>query len=357
MCKKVRVAVIGCGTISNSHIRGYKAIEDKVEIAYLIDIIPERTAQKAEKFELPNVTHLTDYREMLKDETVDCVSVCLPNHLHAAVSIDCLRAGKHVLCEKPAAMNYAEAMEMKKAADETGKILNIGVVNRFNAGVENLRELVQSGELGEIYQIYCSFRNYRSIPGMGGWFTTKALSGGGALIDWGVHFLDLITYIIDAPTIKTVSAVCHSKLANPMESYVYRNMHAGPPDYSGTYDVEEFVTGLVRTEGPTLTLNGAWAQYIDEAAMFVEFMGTKGGAKLKYGDHYTVYTTRDGELVSETPDFEIPDMFNKEIACFVDSAMKGEHIRSNIDEILTTVQLMDAIYASAESGREVVVTE
>ncbi len=354
MSEKVRYAVIGCGNISGAHLGGYQALGDRVEPAYFIDIDIAKAEARKEKYGAPQTVCLTDYREMLRDDTVSCVSVCLPNYLHCPVTVDCLRAGKNVLCEKPAALNLAEALRMKAAADETGKILNIGVVNRFNAGVERLRERVLAGELGEVYQIYCSFRAHRSIPGMGGWFTTKALSGGGALIDWGVHFLDLINYVVDNKRPTTVSAVCHSKLGNPMKDYVYRSMHAGPPDLSGTYDVEEYVTGLIRTEGPAINFNGAWAQNIDESAMFIEFMGTKAGAKLIYGDHFTLYGVRNGELYSETPEFDIPPMFHKEIACFIDSARKGEKIRSNIDNVLITAGMMDAIYASAEQGREVV---
>ena len=355
MAKKLKAALIGCGTISGAHGDAYRAIADQVELAYCIDLIRERAESRKAEFGTESTICLTDYQEMLADESVDIVSVCLPNHLHAQVSIDCLNAGKHVLCEKPAAMNYEDALAMKEAADRNGKILNIGVVNRFNRGVEGVREAIRAGELGEVYQVYCSFRAFRSIPALGIWFTTKALAGGGALIDWGVHFLDLINYCIDAPKIKTVSAVCHSKLAADMRGYKYRVMHAGPPDYDGTYDVEEFVTGLVRTEGPTLTFNGAWAQNIDEEAMFVEFIGTKGGIKLPYGKHYTLYTERDGEFVAETPEFEIPNHFRCEIAAFVECVEKGEKIRSNIDEVLVTAKLMDAIYRSAELGREVTV--
>ena len=242
---------------------------------------------------------------------------------------------------------------MKKAADKNGKILNIGVCNRFNESVERIKKLIADGEIGEMYQIYCSFRAFRSIPALGGWFTTKELSGGGALIDWGVHFLDLINYCIGDFKLKTVSAVCHSKLAVDIKDYVYRSMHAGPPRFEGVYDVEEFVTGLIRTDGPTLTFNGAWAQNIDEDAMFVEFMGTKGGIKLKYGGHYTIYSTKNGELVSETPEFEIPNMFEREIEAFADCSLKNEKIRSNIDNVLITARMMDAIYESAEKGEEI----
>jgi predicted dehydrogenase len=242
---------------------------------------------------------------------------------------------------------------MKKAADENGKILNIGVCNRFHESVVRIKDLIEKGEIGEMYQIYCSFRAFRSIPALGGWFTTKALSGGGALIDWGVHFLDLINYCIGNFELKTVSAVCHSKLAVNMKDYVYRSMHAGPPKYDGVYDVEEYVTGLIRTSGPALTFSGAWAQNIDEEAMFIEFMGIKGGIKLKYGGHYTLYSTKNGELVSETPDFEIPDMYAREIAAFAECAVKKEKIRSNIDNILITARMMDAIYESSNKGKEI----
>jgi len=204
---------------------------------------------------------------MLADKSVDLVSICLPNHLHAPVAIDCLNAGKHVLCEKPAAINFAQAQKMKEAADKNGKILNIGVCNRFNEAVVRIKDTIESGALGELYQIYCSFRAFRSIPALGGWFTTKELSGGGALIDWGVHFLDLINYCAGDIELKTISAVCHSELAVNMGDYVYRSMHAGPPKLDGVYDVEEYVTGLIRTSGPALTFSGAWAQNIDEDAM------------------------------------------------------------------------------------------
>ena len=355
MARKTKAALIGCGNISGAHGDGYKAIADYVDIAYCVDLIPERAEQRKAQYGNADTVCLTDYREMLRDPSVDVVSVCLPNYLHAPVTIDCLNAGKHVLCEKPAAMNYAEALSMKEAADRNGKILNIGVVNRFNRGVEAVREVILSGGLGEVYQIYCSFRAFRSIPALGGWFTTKAQSGGGALIDWGVHFLDLINYCMDNPRPRTVSAVCHSKLAADMRDYQYRSMHAGPPKYDGVNDVEEYVTGLIRTDGPALTFNGAWAQNIDESAMFIEFMGTKGGIKLDYGSHYTLYTTRNGEFVAERSKFDIPNHFLAEIRAFVDSAARGEKIRSNIDNVLVTAQTMDEIYRSAAEGREVTV--
>src|SRR5690606_36790132 len=132
--------------------------------------------------------------------------------MHAQVSIDCLRAGIHVLCEKPAARTYAEALEMQKVQHETGKVLNIGVVNRFNTGVNLIKNRIDSGELGEIYHVYASFRAQRSIPGLGGDFTTKAIAGGGVLIDWGVHFIDVVMYCLGDPQPRTVTGQAYCKL-------------------------------------------------------------------------------------------------------------------------------------------------
>lgn len=352
--KPVNVAIIGCGTIAHSAHGPSYAKNPVARIAYCVDIIPERAQSLADQFGDRETRVTTDYHDILQDESVEMVSVCVPNYLHAPISIDCLNAKKHVLCEKPAAMNYQEVLKMKEAADQNDRILNIGVVNRFNTAVNKVHDLIQAGELGDLYHIYCSFRSFRSIPGLGGQFTTRALSGGGVLIDWGVHFIDLICYCIHSPVVKTVSGATYSKLGRNMKEYVYTSMWAGPPDYNGTYDVEDFVTGLIRTEGPTICLNGAWAQNINDDAMFIEFLGDKAGIKLQYGGKFTIYGTKNGMLTETACDMKMADMFYDEIDAFIKSARKGEKIRSNIDEVLVTAQIMDALYQSAEEGREVV---
>ena len=277
------------------------------EIKYLVDIIPERAQELAEKYNVPHVE--TDYRKILMDSEIEAVSICTPNESHAQISIDCLNAGKNVLCEKPASVSFNLVKKMKEAADKNSKILNIGVVNRFNTSVNKIKAMIDNKELGEIYHIYCSFRAHRSIPGLGGQFTTKAKSGGGVLIDWGVHFLDLIFYCIGNPNILTASGEIYGELGGKMEEYSYVDMWAGPPDYNGTYDVEDFVTGFLRTEGPTITLNGAWAQNIGESAMFVEFLGDKAGIKLDYGGGFIVYSADNGMLLETRPSYTYADMF------------------------------------------------
>ena len=349
---KIKVAIIGCGKIANSaHMPAYKAAADLCEVKYFCDLIPERAEALRDAY--GSGTVVTDYHEILSDPEVTCVSVCTPNGGHAPISIDFLRAGKNVLCEKPAAMNAKLAAEMQKVADETGRILNIGVCNRFNTAVEKIEELISAGELGNVYHIYCSFRAHRSIPGLGGAFTTKELSGGGALIDWGVHFLDLIFYCVGQPEIKTVSAAAYSVLGKDMENYVYESMWAGPPDYNGTYDVDDMVTGFIRTNGPTITVNGAWAQNIDEGGMFIEFMGDKGGIKLMYGGNFTLYSTKNGMLTTTTFKYPTVNMYHAEVRDFLIKAPQGIKTKANIDCALVTSRVMDMMYESSERGEEV----
>lgn len=348
---KIKVAIIGCGSIANSaHIPKYMDNED-AQIVYFCDIIPERAQKAVEEYGCGEA--VTDYRDLL-DKPIDAVSVCTPNHMHAQISIDFLRAGKNVLCEKPAARTYPEALEMKKAQNETGKILNIGVVNRFNDGVNQIKKLIDQGELGEIYHVYASFRAHRSIPGLGGAFTTKAIAGGGALIDWGVHFLDIVMYCCGDPTPITVSGETFCKLGKNMKDYTYTNMWAGPPDYEGTYDVDDSVTGIIRTSAPVITVHGAWAQNIGESEMYIDFMGDKGGIRLQYGKDFALYTVKNGMLAKVEFSYETTDHFANEIAAFLRCIRTGEKLPSHIDTAILTSQIMQALYDSAESHREVV---
>jgi predicted dehydrogenase len=321
------------------------------EVKYVVDIVQERAAAAAADYHVPHVE--TDFRKVLEDGEVDAVSVCTPNYTHAPIAIACLNAGKHVLCEKPAALNYSQALEMKAAADRSGKMLNIGVVNRFNTAVNQIKRMIDEGELGKVYHVNCSFRSHRSIPGLGGPFTTKAKSGGGVLVDWGVHFLDLIFYCMGASDVVAVSGATHSEMAKDMKEYAYVNMWAGPPDYNGTYDVEDYVTGLIRMKESTISVNGAWAQNIGESAMNVEFLGDRAGIKLQYGGDFKVYTSKNGALYETIPTFAKSDMFSEEIDGFLQSVKSGVKNRANIDEAILTSRVMDALYESAAAGGEV----
>ncbi len=349
----MKVAVIGCGNIANNaHIPAYLK-NGQAEIKYFCDILPERAQEAVRKYGCGIA--VTDYREILADAEVVAVSVCVPNKLHRQIACDFLRAGKHVLCEKPAAVNLEEALEMQKVQHQTGKILNIGVVNRFNDYVNAIKDLIDSGALGEIFHVHTSFRNHRSIPGLGGDFTTKAVAGGGVLIDWGVHFLDIVMYCCGDPVPHTVSAAAFSKLGCDIAGYVYDDMWAGPPQTDGTYDVEDSVTALIRTDGPIISVHGAWAQNIGKNEMYIDFCGDKGGIRLQYGREFTVYTVKDGKLYEYTPSVKANNHFENEINAFVDCVQTGKKLPSHIDNAIITARIMQAIYDSAEARMEVTV--
>ena len=349
----MKVAIIGCGTIANAaHIPAYMKNPD-VEIKYFCDVVLERAQAAVEKYGCG--TAVSDYRQVLADPEIEAVSVCTPNNMHPVVSIDAMRAGKNVLCEKPAARTYAEALEMQKVQHETGKILNIGVVNRFNDSVNLIKKYIDGGKLGEVYHVYVSFRAHRSIPGLGGAFTTKAIAGGGALIDWGVHYLDIVMYCCGDPKPVTVSGETFCKLGKDMKNYAYKNMWAeNTKNLNGTYDVDDSVAALIRTEGPVINVNGAWAQNIGEAETYIDFMGDKGGIRLAYGSDFTVYTAEYGALVEYKPEFTMRNHFENEINAFVDCVRTGEKLPSHIDTVIITAKMMQAIYDSSDAHREIV---
>lgn len=350
---KVKVAVIGCGTIANSaHIPSYLQNPD-VEIKWFCDIIPERADAAVAKYGCGKAVY--DYHEILNDPEVEAVSVCTPNNMHAPISIDFLKAGKNVLCEKPAARTYEEAKTMLQAQHETGKVLNIGVVNRFNDGVNQIKKLIDQGELGEVYQVYVSFRAHRSIPGIGGAFTNKDIAGGGVLIDWGVHYLDIVMYCCGDPKPLTASAETFAKLGKDIPAYDYVNMWAGPPKLDGVNTVEEGITGLVRTDGPVITLNGAWAQNIGESETYIDFIGTKAGIRLQYGAGFKMYGTKNGMLTTTDFNFRSNQMFCNEINAFINCIKSGEKLPSHIDTNILTSKLMQALYDSADAHKEVTI--
>lgn len=348
----MKVAVIGCGTIANhAHIPAYMKNPD-THIKYFCDIIPERANKAVQDYGCGQA--ITSYHDILTDPEVEAVSVCVPNDRHAPIAIACMRAGKHVLCEKPAARSYAEALAMQAAQHETGMTLNIGVVNRFNESVRRIKRAIDEGRLGDVYHVYVSFRAHRSIPGLGGDFTTKAVAGGGALIDWGVHYLDIVMYCLGDPKPITVSGETFCRLGRDIEGYTCKSMWAGPRKPGGTYDVDDSVTALIRTQGPVLTVHGAWAQNIGHTEQYIDFMGDKGGIRLDYGGFYTFYNAEDGALVSHKPEYEMGSMFEEEINAFAACVKSGEKLPSHIDTVIITAQMMQAIYDSAQSHREVV---
>ncbi|MBQ2710069.1 MAG: Gfo/Idh/MocA family oxidoreductase [Clostridia bacterium] len=350
---KHTIAVIGCGRIANgAHFPALTKIED-VKIKYVCDLIAEKAQAVKEKFEL-DAEVITDYNVALADPEVEAVWVLTPNFAHYTVTMDALRAGKHVMCEKPITVSYALSLEMAEEAKKQGKILNIGVCNRYHASVVKLEEKVRNGEFGDIYHVVCSFRAFRSIPGLGGAFTTKAQSGGGVLIDWGIHYLDLILYILGGAKLKTVTCDAYCEMAKDMKSYRYKGMWAEDTKdiENGVNDVDDFVSGHVRTDKASISLNGAWAQNVDKGDTWIDFLGDKAGARLTYCGQFAF---TDGQtLETKVSDHEIPNMYLLEDEDFLRSIESGVKNRNNIDNILESMKLLDTLYKSSDEKREIV---
>lgn len=349
---KKTIAIIGCGRIAtNAHLPALTNL-GIARVKYACDVLIEKAETLKEKFPVIENT-ITDYNIALNDPEVDAVYVLTPNFAHYEISMKALKAGKHVFCEKPITINYELSVEMAKEAEKQGKILNIGVVNRFNKSVEMLKELNEQGRFGNIYHVYCSFRCHRSIPGLGGDFTTKAQSGGGVLIDWGIHFFDLILYILGDAKLKNVTCDAYNEMAKDMKSYKYKGMWAEDTKNTetGTNDVDDFITGYVRTDKASISFNGAWAQNIDRREMFIDFLGDKAGARLEYGGKFEIY---DGDtLETITPEYELGNQFENENKAFIESITTGDKTRSYIDNILESMKLLDSLYESAGIRKEI----
>ncbi|MBQ2967658.1 MAG: Gfo/Idh/MocA family oxidoreductase [Clostridia bacterium] len=346
------IAVIGCGRIADAaHFPAFEKI-DGVRIKYACDLILEKAeAAKAKYTKIEQC--ITDYNIALADEEVEAVYVLTPNYAHYTITMDALKAGKHVFCEKPITVNYDLSCEMAEAANKAGKLLNIGVCNRYHKSVEMLEEMNRQGKFGNIYHVYCSFRAHRSIPGLGGAFTTKAESGGGVLIDWGVHYMDLILYILGGPKLETLTCNAYNEMAKDMKNYKYTSMWAeNTADVeNGTNDVDDFITGFIRTDKASISFNGAWAQNIFKGDTFIDFMGDKGGARLTYGGKFEFY---DGETLSTIiPEYNIPNMYEEENKAFLKAIDTGEKTKTHIDNILESAKLLDRLYKSADLKKEI----
>ena len=238
---KVRLGIIGVGNIAECHINGYLHNPD-VELYAFCDINEKRLKAKGEKY---GVTRLfTDKDEMLKLKEIDAVSVCTWNAAHAECSIAALNAGKNVLCEKPMAMNAEQALAMQAAAEKSGKLLMIGFVRRYGNDCKILKDFIDNGYMGDIYYTKATYLRRNGCPG--GWFGDKSRSGGGPLIDLGVHVIDLTRYLAGCPKPVSVFGATFNKLGNrpgiKKDPGFYRASDTG----KDIFDVEDFASAMVR---------------------------------------------------------------------------------------------------------------
>lgn len=340
MIKKTTVGVIGLG-LGQAHLAGYLDNE-QVEVIGLADLDTEKLDRSASKY---GIRHAFSSHHELLALGPDLVSVCLPNFLHAPVTIDALNAGVNVLCEKPMALNSAQARDMVAAACHNNRYLMIALNNRFCTEAQILKKLVEQGLLGDIYYTKTGWLRRSGIPGPGTWFTQKSQAGGGPLIDLGVHMIDLTRWLIGNPRPLSVVGTTYSRLSDKID---------------GLFDVEDLATALIRFEGDiTLIAETSWASHIPAEGKYVKLMGTRGGAEIK-GSQLTVYTNLHGEQVDITPTYvprEWSDCIAAEIAHFVECIRAKRTPMSTGEQGVEIMQILEAIYESAERKNMIHITD
>jgi len=349
---KVKIGIIGLGAIGSIHADAYQATSG-AEIAAICDISDARLAEIGNKYNVKQ--RFKDYRDLLKTN-VDAVSICVGNVLHREVAIAALKAGKNILLEKPMAMNAAEADAIVKAGKMAKKVIQIGMVWRQSEQAKVVRDYVQKGLFGEIYHLRAVLIRRRGIPGLGGWFTTKNASGGGPLIDIGVHWFDAAMHVSGLWKPTHVSAMNYAKFGRDMRNYRYVSMWAGPPKFEGVCDVEDYSTGLVRFgKKASMVFEIAWAANTEDIG-FIEILGDKGGARMFDGKPLAIYTENNNQLANISPLInDSANRFHRQADIFIKACMGKCQPAATAEEGLTVMKLIDAVYASGKSGREVAI--
>ena len=349
---KIKIAIVGVGNISLSHIHGYSLNPD-VELYAFCDINEKRLKMMGEKF---GITRLyTDEAEMLRElPEIDAVSVCTWNSQHAPCTIMALNAGKHVLCEKPMATCAADAEKMKEAAEKNGKLLMVGFVRRYGNDAKILKDYIDNGYFGDIYYGKATYLRRNGSPGS--CFGDRSRSGGGPLIDLGVHVIDLVRYLMGNPKPVSVYGATFRKLGDRRglkESVAYSSVSKSEQDVC---DVEDFATALVRYEnGAVLSVEASFCLNLKRDVGKIELFGTRGGMSLD--PELEIYTDSCGYLTDVTLNrstaLSFNGLFEKEIDYFVDAVANGRDLSSIAEDGVTLMKILDAIYKSAETKKEV----
>ena len=348
--KKTRVGIIGCGGISHFHMNGYKALEaeGRVEIVACCDIDEKKLDKYAAQYNIPH--KYTDAAEMMKNEQLDCVSVCVWNSAHKDCTITALRGGANVLCEKPMALNAQEAQEMYDEAKKAGKLLQLGFVRRFGEDADTVKRLVDNGTFGDIYYAKATYLRQNGCPG--GWFGDKKFSGGGPLIDLGVHVIDLTRYLAGCPKPVSAFGVTYDNLGmHRAESEM--GWHVEEGDHP--YNVEDLCAAMIRFDnGLTLSIEASFNLNIEGDVGDVQLFGTKAGTSV---GNMRILTTKDGKFVTFTPEgehsFRFGPAFGGEIKGFVDAAEGKAPCKAPAEDGVWLMKIIDAIYESARTGKSV----
>ena len=351
--RPVGIGIIGGGGIArDAHLPAYKKLQDEGKVVIVAVADPSDTAASlaAERFNIPH--KFADYRQMLEMDAIDAVDVCTPNFLHMQPTVDALDAGKHVIVEKPLALNATQGQAMVVASHRNKKKLQVALNSRFAAGPQAVKRFIRDGKIGDIYYARAHALRRRGVPTWGV-FTQKDKQGGGPLIDIGVHILDLTLWLMDYPEPASVSGTTYTKYGN-REGVL--NMW-GPWDPK-TYSVEDFAVGLVKFKnGATLVLESSFVANIEHDEMRTNVMGTEGGAVLDpFNDANTKLFREESGTLTDTQPVFLPKLgsHEMEIRSFVQAIIDDTPVEVPGEQGLMVTRILDSIYASSEQGKEIV---
>ncbi|MFA9380792.1 MAG: Gfo/Idh/MocA family protein [Acetanaerobacterium sp.] len=349
-----KVGIIGCGGIANNkHMPALKRLGE-VEMVAFCDIVEERAQKAKEQFGTPDARVYTDYKELLLDDSIHAVHVLTPNRSHAFITVDSLRAGRHVMCEKPMAKTSADAMLMLDAAKETGKILTIGYQNRCRPDSIYLKKACENGELGEIYYAKAHAIRRRAVPTWGV-FLNEYEQGGGPLIDIGTHALDLTMWMMDNYEPRMVMGSVYKKLGDQTETG-----NAWGDWNPDEYTVEDSAFGFITMKnGATIVLESSWAlNSLDVGEAKTTLCGTRAGADMREGlrINYVKHNTQVQEIpaldAGKVDFFEglsnLPQ--DVEARAFYNAIKTGEPPMVSPAQAYVVTQILEAIYESAKTG-------
>lgn len=351
MSYKLRAGVVGVGKIGQSaHIPAFMNIPD-TELVAICDIDEKRLHEVGDRFGISQEHRYTDYRQMYANANLDVVSICTPTYVHAEQCIAAFEAKIHVLCEKPLSMNTQEAVEIVRKEKETGMILSIGFNNRFRLDSTTLKSYIDEGLLGDIYYSKAGWLRRRGNPH--GWFTKKELSGGGPLIDCGIHSLDLAHWLMGQPRPVSVLAATYCKFGDYKVEGIGQYW-AMSGNEEGIFDTEDLAAAIIRFEnGATMMFDVSWALNGPDTGIYVQLFGDKAGANL---NPFELYGQIGNNIADMRPILNLNvNAQEAKVKNFVD-AVKGEaKLLCPGEEGIVIAQIIDAIYESGETGKAVTI--
>ncbi|HEX8324480.1 MAG TPA: Gfo/Idh/MocA family oxidoreductase [Tepidisphaeraceae bacterium] len=349
--KKLRVAIIGCGGISQMHLGAFKDFPD-VEIVAGVDTVPARLKTMQEKWGVEKV--YTDWKKMLKEVQPDAVDICTPNGVHSQPAIDAAAAGCHVIVEKPMAMNPAECQKMIDTAAKKNVKLAVGFQYRYHSNTQFIKRAADAGQFGDIMFVDCKALRRRGIPNWGV-FGQKKLQGGGPMIDIGVHVIEMAHYVMGSPRPVAATGNTWTHLGNRPNTTVSQW-----PDWDyKTYTVEDLAVGHIRFEnGAVLHIESMFAGHIEKDVWNFNLTGTKGGCNW---DPPAVFRDEAGSMINSTPAYvgntkDFPIMFKVKLRNWVDACLNGTPLTAPGEAGLAVQKILDGVYRSAEAGgKEVII--